>query len=147
MRIRAEFPFVEEAVTVIIDMSDEGAPDRSAHVVWDYPLCKTHLTRGAQTLDVGYLSLMELLEFLHLPLCRNEWPQVSQTEVVGRCFLDLSMGSFAPDDGAEPHRITLRHQSGTDGDFDIRFSETQAEHWAVRLWEIGSRFMQLRQQR
>jgi hypothetical protein len=144
MRIRAEFPFVDEAVSVIIDMSDEAERDRSAYVTWEYPLCKTQLTRGSRTLDVGCLSLMELLGFLHLPLRRNEWPQFSQTEI-GDCFLSLSVGSFTPEDGADLHRMNLRDQEGTGSELHIAFSEAQAEQWAVSVCEIGNRFMQLRQ--
>lgn len=146
MRIRAEFPFVDEAVNVIIDMSDEAERDRTPDVIWEYPLCKTQLTHGSQSLDVGHLSLMELLGFLHLPLRRNEWPQFPQTEI-GNCFLSLSVGSFAPEDGAEPHLIKLRDQNGTGGELNIGFSETQAEQWAVCVWEIEDRLMQFRQKR
>lgn len=146
MRIRAEFPFVDDAVNVVIDMSDEAERERSADVLWEYPLCNTQLTRGSQALDVGHLSLMDLLGFLHLPLRRNEWSQFAEIEI-GNCSLSLRVGSFTPEEGTELHRMSLRYQEGTGGDLHIEFSEDQAERWAVSIWEIGNRFMQFRQKR
>ncbi|MBY0564963.1 MAG: hypothetical protein K2P58_12350 [Hyphomonadaceae bacterium] len=135
MRVRAEFPFVDKTANVVVEMSDEDEQERSDYVAWEYPLCETRLVRGAQRVDVGYLSLMELLGFLHLPLRRNEWPQLHPVEL-GRCFLGLRVGSFTPDDGSELHQMQLRHE---DGDFEIAFSEEQAEQWAVSIWEIKKR--------
>jgi hypothetical protein len=143
MRIRAEFPFVDATVSVVIDMSDKAAPDRSADVTWEYPLCKAQLVRGSQSLDVGRLSLMELLSFLHLPLRRNEWPELKEEEI-GHCSLSLYVGSFTPEDGSELHQMDLRHEGGG---FQIAFSEQQAERWALSAWEIRERLMIFLQKR
>lgn len=135
MRFRAEFPFVDETVSVVVNMSDEDEPDRSVDVTWEYSLCQMQLVRGSQSLDVGPLSLMELLSFLHLPLRRNEWPEL-EIEEMGHCFLSLHVGSFTPEDGSELHQMNWRHAGG---DFRIAFSEEQAEQWSVSAWEIKQR--------
>lgn len=143
MRIRAEFPFVDKTVNVVVEMSDEDEQARSDYVAWEYPLYETRLVRGAQQVDVGHISLMELLGFLHLPLRRNEWPQLSETEL-GDCLLSLRVGSFTPEDGSKLHQVLLRRE---DSDFEIAFSEERAEHWAVLVGEIKerlNRFLQAR---
>lgn len=137
MRILAECSLVDKTVNVVVEMSDQAVQDRSADVIWEYPLCKTQLVRDGQSFDVGHLSLMELLSFLHLPLRRNEWPQLGEEEI-GHCLLSLRVGSFTPEEGSELHHMTLQHEGG---DFEIAFSEEQAEQWAVSVWEIRQRLM------
>jgi len=143
MRVRAEIPFIDETVNVVVEMSDEDEQERSDYVRWEYPLCETRLVRGGEQLDVGWLSLMELLSFLHLPLRRNEWPTLPETQL-GHSFLSLCVGSFTPEDGDIPHQMQVRHEGGA---FRIAFSEERAEQWAVSVWEIKERlkvFLQYR---
>jgi hypothetical protein len=129
MQLSTTFLFVDDKTNLIIDLPRIDTID-----AWEHPCCKLALTQADRALEAGWISPLELLSFLHLPLRRNQWQDIPPDEF-GDCTLTLRAGAFN-DDGEPPHQMILNARNATKAQITISFTEHQAERWAVLAYGI-----------